>query len=419
MDRVWLDAAEATDRLGVKPQTLYAYVSRGLVHSEPAPAGPGGRGSRRRRYRRSDVERLAERGARRRPPGEAPEVVVDTAITRLDPAGRLAYRGWDVTEAVRAARFEEVAAWLWGVPAGPTAHWTASEAGLTLARAVQQPLPAGASAGDRLRVVVAALRAADPLRDDRRPSAVAARAGTLLATLVEALPPADPRAAPVAAGSLATRLWSRLTTVEPAKRRVRALDGALSLLADHELATSTFAARVAASTWSDPYLVLLAGLAALGGPLHGGASEQVRALLRDARDRTPVAAVGAVLQAGAAVPGFGHTVYTGPDQRTPALLELVEAARPPAALWRTAQEVLEIVTADTAHAPDAPGAPDAGGPYPNIDFALGVLAEAEHFVTGAGEAVFAVARSAGWIAHALEEYPYRLRYRTRASYTGD
>ena len=89
MDREWLDTAEATDRLGVKPQTLYAYVSRGLVHSEPVPAGPGGRGSRSRRYRRSDVERLAERGTRRRPPGEGPEVVVDTAITRLDPAGHL------------------------------------------------------------------------------------------------------------------------------------------------------------------------------------------------------------------------------------------------------------------------------------------------------------------------------------------
>jgi len=414
VDREWLDTAEATEQLGVKAQTLYAYVSRGLVHSEPVPAGPGGRGSRTRRYRRADVERLAERGTRRRAAGDGPEVVLDTAVTRLDPEGRLAYRGWDVTEAARTARFETVAAWLWGVPHGPTAHWAAPDDALALARAVQAPLPAAATAGDRLRVVVAALRAGDPLRDDRRPSAVAARAGALLATLVESLPPADPRDAPVATGSLATRLWSRLTVVEPTKRRVRALDGALSLLADHELATSTFAARVAASTWADPYLVLLAGLAALGGPLHGGASEQVRALLRDARDRSPSAAVGTVLQSGASVPGFGHSVYTGPDPRAPALLELVEAARPPAALWRTAQEVLTIVTADGTA--DRSG---ENGPYPNIDFALGVLAEANHFVPGAGEAVFAVARSAGWIAHALEEYPYRLRYRTRAAYIGD
>jgi citrate synthase len=403
MDREWLDAAAATNRLGVKPQTLYAYVSRGLVHSEPVPGG------RTRRYRKADVERLAARGARR-PAGDGPEVVVDTAVTHLDPAGHLTYRGWDVIEAARTARFEEVAAWLWGVPIGPTAHWAAPADALALARAVQKPLPATATAGDRLRVVVAALRAVDPLRDDRRPSAVATRAGALLATLVEALPPADPRDEPVATGSIAARLWPRLTTTGPTKRRIRALDGALSLLADHELATSTFAARVAASTWADPYLVLLAGLAALGGPLHGGASEQVRALLRDAHDRSPAVAVGAVLQSGSPVPGFGHSVYTGPDPRTGVLLELVEQARPPAALWRSAQEVLAIVTAD---------ATDATGPHPNIDFALGVFAETQRLATGAGEAVFAVARTAGWIAHALEEYPHRLRYRTRAAYTGD
>ncbi|MFN8026536.1 MAG: citrate/2-methylcitrate synthase [Acidimicrobiia bacterium] len=404
MDREWLDAREATTRLGVKPQTLYAYVSRGLVHSEPVPGEAG----RARRYRRSDIERLADRGPRR-PAGDGPEVVVDTAVTRLDPAGRLAYRGWDVTEAARTARFEEVAAWLWDVPLGPNAHWSAPDDALALARAVQRPLPAAATAGDRLRVVVAALRAADPLRDDRRPSAVAARAGSLLATLVEALPPVDARDRPSEAGSVAARLWPRLTATEPTKRRVRALDGALSLLADHELATSTFAARVAASTWADPYLAVLAGLAALGGPLHGGASEQVRALLRTT-DRSPAVAVGAVLQSGAPVPGFGHSVYTGPDPRTPVLLEFVEAAKPPTALWRTAQEVLAIVD---------DGGTDSAGPHPNIDFALGVLAEAGHFAPGGGEAVFAIARTAGWIAHALEEYPHRLRYRTQALYTGD
>jgi citrate synthase len=75
-------------------------------------------------------------------------------------------------------------------------------------------------------------------------------------------------------------------------------------------------------------------------------------------------------------------------------------------LWRTIVEVREIVTG-------------RDGPYPNIDFALGALAEAHRFTPGAGEAVFAIARSAGWIAHALEEYPHRLRYRTRATYTGE
>jgi citrate synthase len=186
---------------------------------------------------------------------------------------------------------------------------------------------------------------------------------------------------------------------------VRALDRALSLLADHELATSTLAVRVAASTWADPYLLLLAGLATAGGPLHGGASELVRALLRDAVDHSGEVAVGRALREDRPVPGFGHMVYEGPDPRAPVLLDAVERSRPPRALWRAAVQVLDVMARD-------------GGPFPNIDFALGVLAEAGRMVPGAGETIFTIARCAGWIAHGLEEYPHRLRYRARAAYTG-
>ena len=254
-------------------------------------------------------------------------------------------------------------------------------------------------------MVVAALRPGDPLRDDRRVPSVAARAGTLLATLVEALPPVDARDAPSTTGSLAHRLWTRVSPLEATTRRVRALDRALSLLADHELATSTLAVRVAASVWADPYLLLLTGLATTGGPLHGGASEFVRALLRDAVATDAEHAVGRALRDDQLVPGFGHSVYVGPDPRAPVLLDAVERCRPPAELWHAASGVLEVMSR-------------AGGPHPNVDFALGVLAESMRMVDGAGEAVFAIARSAGWIAHGLEEYQHRLRYRIRATYTG-
>jgi citrate synthase len=394
----WLTAGEAAGRLGVKPQTLYAYVSRGLIRRE-RPAG-----SRTSRYARSDVERLATH-ARPRSMRTGPEIVVDQAITALDPAGHLAYRGWDVTRAVVDAHYEEIAAWLWGTTFGPNDHWSADPDGLVVARRVQAALPATTPLPDRLRVVVAALRPGDPLRDDRRVASVAARAGTLLATVVEALPPVDPRDAPSATGSLARRLWTRVSMLEPTTKRVRALDRALSLLADHELATSTLAVRVAASAWSDPYLLLLTGLATAGGPLHGGASEFVRALLRDAVATDPQQAVGHAMRGDQLVPGFGHAVYEGPDPRAPVLLAAVEQAKPPRDLWRAASGVLEVMAG-------------AGGPHPNIDFALGVLTEAMRMLDGAGEAIFALARSAGWIAHGLEEYEHRLRYRIRATYTG-
>jgi citrate synthase len=397
-NEAWLSAAEATARLGVKPQTLYAYVSRGLIRRERLP------GSRTSRYSRTDVEGLAGH-SRSRPARAGPEIHIDQAITALDPAGHLSYRGWDATRAAVDAHYEQVAAWLWGTTFGPNDHWSADPDGLALARRVQGALPANASLPDRLRVVVAALRPGDPLRDDRRVPSVAARAGTLLATLVEALPPVDPRDAPSTTGSLAHRLWTRVSPLEPTTPRVRALDRALSLLADHELATSTLAVRVAASVWADPYLLLLTGLATTGGPLHGGASEFVRALLRDAVATDAEHAVGRALRDDQVVPGFGHSVYVGPDPRAPVLLDAVERCRPPAELWRAATEVLEVMAR-------------AGGPHPNIDFALGVLAESMHMVDGAGEAVFAIARSAGWIAHGLEEYQHRLRYRIRATYTG-
>jgi citrate synthase len=394
----WLTAAQATERLGVKPQTLYAYVSRGLVRRERAP------GSRTSRYARSDVDRLAEHG-RPRVRSDGFEIAVDQAVTLLDPAGRLAYRGWDATRAAIEARYEEVAAWLWGSTIGPNEHWTSDRDALAVVRAVQAKLPSETPLPDRLRVAVSVLGPCDPLRNDRRPASVAARAGTLIATMVKSLPPVDARDEPTATGSIALRLWTRVSPLEPTTKRVRALDRALSLLADHELATSTLAVRVAASTWADPYLLLLTGLAAVGGPLHGGASEFVRDLLRDAVATSPEAAIGRVLRDGEHVPGFGHSVYTGPDPRAPVLLDAVERCRPPRELWRAAQGVLDVMASE-------------GGPHPNVDFALGVLAEATRMVHGAGETIFAVARSAGWIAHGLEEYQHRLRYRIRATYTG-
>lgn len=397
-ERQWLSAGEATARLGVKSQTLYAYVSRGLIRRERVV------GSRTSRYLRSDVERLAER-ARRTAPGNGPEVIIDSAITRLDPSGRLAYRGWDVTRAAAVASYETVAEWLWSPDTDPQEQWRAPRDALKVAKRAQAALPAGVTIPDRLRVTAAAIGACDPLRNDRRRPSVAARARGLIATLVESLPVVA-ASEPSTDVSIAARLWPRLSAVAPTPSRVAALDRALVLVADHELAASTLAVRVAASTWADPYLLVCAGLAAAGGPLHGGASEAVRVLLREIIGGTSAAeAVGARLRDAIPVPGFGHTVYQGPDPRCPALLEGVRRTRPPRDVMRAAAEVEALMTSNDDL-------------FPNIDFALGVFAEAHEMVPDAGEAIFVIARSAGWIAHGLEEYEHRLRYRIRAAYTG-
>jgi len=386
----WLTSEQAAHRLGVKPETLYAYVSRGLIRSERVP------GQRRSRFLRTDVERHA---ARSRVGGRAGglEVVVETELTLLDPAGHLAYRGWDVVDAVEQATFEEVAAWLW-TGERERRRFDAPPALLEAARAGGDDLPAI----DRWRVALARLRAHDPLRGDRRPRAVQATGEALLAALVDALPLLGRE--PVRDRSIAARLWPRLTAAPPSARRVRLLDAALILLADHEMAASTLAVRVAASTWADPYLVLQAGLAALGGPLHGGAGEAARRLLRDAGPDGALAAqaVGDVLAAGQRVPGFGHRVYESCDPRVSPLLDRLDELgdAPPAVA-----AVLAVVR-------------DRDLPFPNVDLALAAVAEAYDFVPGATEVVFATARTVGWLAHAIEEYEHALRFRTRAAYVG-
>ncbi len=391
----WLTSEAASARLGVKRETLYAYVSRGALRSERAP------GERRSRFLRADVERLAQR---RRAGGRAGglELIVETDLTLLEPTGGLYYRGWSAVAAAADATFEEVAGWLWNGDRTPT-PFAAPAAMAEVARRVAADLDDQPRV-DRLRAVVAAVRHTDPLRDDRRPGAVAMTGRALIATLVGALPPVGAVPTPAAGASVADRLWPRLSPVPARPPLVRLLDTALVLLADHELAASTLAARVAASTWADPYLVVLAGLAALGGPLHGGASAGARRLIREV-DRgvaTAPEAVGARLRDGQLVAGFGHRIYRERDPRADALLGALRAAGAPLA---AEDAVLATMR-------------ERGLPFPNVDFALAALAERHDMVDDAGELIFTVARTAGWLAHAAEEYEHRLRFRPRATYTG-
>jgi citrate synthase len=188
-------------------------------------------------------------------------------------------------------------------------------------------------------------------------------------------------------------------------RHVAALRAALVLMADHELSASALAARVAASAWADPYRVVLAGLGPLGGALHGGASLQISAML-DELDSTDTAF--ATLQrrlAAGPVPGFGHRVYRDRDPRAEHLLERVPAV---AAEPARAQRVNALIDA----------ARELGLPAPNADFALAALSYVMSLRRDAAATIFTIARIVGLIAHALEEYPHRLRFRPRATYIG-
>jgi citrate synthase len=392
-----MSTAQVARRLGVKPETVYAYVSRGLLRSTRQS---GGRGSW---FDPAEVERLSARATARA--GGSPEI--RTGLT-LVADGRLYYRGMDVTALARSHRFESVAVWLWSGEDKPDVSLTAPPEAVRRGRMALAALPATARLTDRLRTIVAVAAAADPLRFHTQPVAVAATGGAVLAAMVDALPLLGPPPAP--GDLLAARLWPRLTgrPAEPADLDV--LNAALVLLADHDLAASTVAARVAASTRAHPYAVVAAGLAALDGPLHGAAVTQAYRVVADAVETgDPLAVYSERLRTDGRVAGFAdhvHPLYPRGDIRGTALLELL-GQRPVPAAVRAAVDGL------------AAAASDRSARRPTIDFAIAALAHAYGMASDAGEAIFAVARTAGWIAHAIEEYREPgLRFRLSGTYTG-
>jgi citrate synthase len=391
-----LTTAEVARRLGVKPQTVYAYVSRGLLERHESS------GHRRSLFDADGVERLAGR-ARHQNRSNALEVVIETELTSLDPDGRLFYRGRDVIELARYRSFEDVAGLLWG--GDPMAPWELDADGSRLVCAVQAALPPETAGVDAIPVVVAALGAADQHRADRRPEAVRRAGAWILAGVLAILDCERTRATFQLAA--AARLW-RVLRDDGARARpvqVAALNAALVLLADHELAASTLAARVAASAWADPYRVVLAGLGPLGGTLHGGASLAVEALLAEIDSpETAFAALERRLLTGG-VPGFGHRVYRDRDPRAGQLLD-----RLPSITNRTEPVSVVAATLSAAEALRLPA--------PNVDFALAAICHAMGLRRGSAATIFTCARIVGLIAHAIEEYPHRLRFRPRATYVG-
>ncbi|MGV9274942.1 citrate synthase [Streptomyces griseosporeus] len=395
-----LTTKEAAEVLGVKPETVYAYVSRGQLSSRRTP---GGRGST---FDAEEVEALARRNRRETPgtSGSGTELAVRTRITLIEQ-DRYYFRGVDATELAAHHSYEEIAEWLWTEQPRPGASFTAPETSVAVARRAVRALPEHTGPTDRLRVAAIAAAAADPLRFDLSEEAVLGTARVLIPTLVTALPTAYPTHRDE--GPLAQRLWGRLSVREPDEASLRVLDTALGLLADHDLAASTLAVRVAASARAHAYAAVSAGLGVIEGPLHGAASGLAHRMLLDVLDEGSAAPVIAEeLRSGRRVPGLGHRLYPGEDPRARALFALLEQiprAEPALLAAR------DIVATTARHTPL----------HANVDLALAVFTVSSGMPATAGETIFAVARTAGWIAHALEEYGERpLRMRPSGHYVG-
>ncbi|MDL9946335.1 citrate synthase [Gordonia sp. ABSL11-1] len=391
--RDYLTTEQVARLLGVKVATVYAYVSRGRITSARIDGVDGSVFA---------VEEIDDLVSGRR--SRAPAGVVERIQTRLTLLhdDRLFYRGRDVGELVRSMRFEDVANLLWDNDVDWQSPLVYRDDLRGLVRAAGGPDARGL---DLIRLTVDVLGARDPGRHRRESSAVAETAARIVGACVDVLgPDGDRVGGPGGRASIAARLWPCLTDERPTRRKVDLLDTALILLADHDLAAGTVAARVAASARGSIYAVLGAGLGAFDGPVHGGATTLAHRFLSDALD-APTAALTEQLYLGRPVPGTGHIVYRHRDPRAEILIEVLRTST------GGDRRVMPAVDEIRRQLPD--------GTFVNSDFALAALALRHRMAPDAAETIFGLARMVGWTAHALEEYgERRLRFRPEGVYTG-
>lgn len=378
MSDALITTAQAADVLGVRVTTIYSYVSRGVLR----PADTTRSRHEGTVFRRADIVTLAE--ARRRPRSGHFDLTIESAVTRIEPSGVLLYRGMDVAELATVEPFETVAETVWD-GADSRSEWPGTSLPESPVRFGHRDLTLWA-------INQAAL--ADPARESLSPKHFRAAGRRAIRSVGVAL--ASANNGPVI-GRIAELVLAGVSHDVAQADVAGEIDVALGLLADHELATSTLAARAAASTGADPYAVMTAGVSALGGARHAGASGGAYDALRDVVARRTAAEVDQVA-------GFGHAVYTDTDPRATVLLDRVARLDD-----RTATAVDDLALQVRRRS----------GLAPNVDLGLAALSLACDLPRHTGEVIFTVARLAGFVAHGIEEQGHPLRFRPRASYTGE
>ena len=352
-------------------------------------------------------------------------IATSSRICYLDgQRGVLAYCGYDIHDLARSATFEEVCYLLWHRRLPTRAELGDLQTELARGRPLPEPvvrmmrsLPPGHTM-DAVRTLVSALAHHDPDTGDSSPAAsmrkavrLTAQLGTLVATLGRLAGGGAPMQPDPALGHAANFLYV-LTGERPSALAGRAFDVALILHADHELNASTFAARIAAATLTDVHSTVVAGVATLKGPLHGGANAEVMKMLatigEDADDDRVVATVRGMLARKQKVPGFGHRVYRTEDPRATHLRQMSRDLGRQAGntRWFEISRRIEAVM-------KAEKQIDA-----NVDFYSASTYHTLGIALDLFTPIFVVSRVAGWTAHVLEQYANNRLIRPRAEYIG-
>jgi citrate synthase len=405
----YLTAQEAAAELEISLDTLYAYVSRGLLRSETSD-GP----KRNRWYPLEDVQRLKKRKGEARHPEQvaagtiqAGTPLMESAITMMTE-DRFYYRGYDALKLATTHTVEQVAMLIW---LGDMTNVSALF-GHTPLESLQaqyqkiRPHLRGLAALEAFQVCLPLVAHDDIAAYDLRPEAVAQTGARILQLL--AIIATDGRGATYEIARTVQQGWV------PDDERARILvTAALILCADQEFNVTTFAARCVASSGSTPYAVVCSGLAALQGIKHAGQTEKIEAFFREASYPDGVrASITSLLKRGESIPGFGEVVpgfgsvfYPRGDPRGKLLLELTAQMYPQSSAVLIAQRAAEETYTVL-------------GEHPTIFFGLVVLARALNLPLGSAIALFALGRTIGWIGHSIEQYQANQVIRPRARYIG-
>ena len=362
-------------------------------------------------------------------------IAARSAICAVDGrAGRLFYRGYEIGDLAGTASFEAVTQLLWygemPEPAADAAFRQELAAARTVPPAVLallRALPRDMHPLDVLRTAVSLHAGVDPdaASNDREPTV---RKAVRLMGLVPATVAAwqrirsggDP-VAPLAGGSHAAHFLRALDGRDPDPEVARVMDVILTLHADHEFNASTFAARVSVATLADLHAAVVAAIATLKGPRHGGANEDVLVMLREIGDPAKAEAFVESRLGGRAglsrqergdprtrIPGFGHRVYRVDDARARVLRGMAKSmaeATGRTRLFEVAERLYDAMRARTT--------------LPvNVDFFSAVVYDALGIPPDFCTSIFASGRIAGWCAHALEQYADNRLIRPRADYIG-
>jgi len=412
MDGDYLTAAEALGILGVRPQTLYAYVSRGWLKSIPQT------GRRQRLYCRDDVDRLRTRSRARAGHGAVAagamhwgDPIISTAITEITPQGPR-YRGYLALDLARKRQsFEGVSELLWtGLRHEEAIRWRLEPLPADVTQLLQAtPVPSNDTLLEAFSLVVLALGMARGTIAERVQSGntlPAARQVIQTLTGCFGYASSQGRFVPLQEGESIAEGLARALSISPNPENLEALEAILILLADHELSPGTFAAREAASAGSALQPCVVSGMLTTAGVHVGRLFDRVEDLLTGATSQEELLRQAREMgRRGSTPPGFSHPLYPKGDPRALYMLDLAQR-------WPRQIKQLAAICGFVEEA----GA--KLGLQPRQELGVVTLALAMGLPKRCAGALFVASRTAGWVAHVLEQRLTGSLLRPRARFIG-